>query len=168
MLLRSRGENYRYFFSKSSDPIWLSHLEQNGYFKNPPNSVVLSDSSVQYPFWPELEYLKNISQNATEEIIQEEIIRIVLKLPAVDNPRVYNYILDIALSLDGEQSVRLKPKMLEYAKLEYQFLAHRYHELLAHWTTENQTQAALELAEILIQFHPNPQDQENQNAQSSS
>ena len=168
MLLRSRGENYHYFFSRSSDPIWLSYLEQDGYFKNPPNSVVLSDGSVQYPFWRELEYLKNVSQNAPEEIIREEIIRIVLKLPAVDNPRVYNYILDIALSLDGEQSVRLKPKMLEYAKLEYQLLAHRYQELLAHWTAENQTQAALELAEILIQFHPNPQDQENQNAQSSS
>ena len=153
MLLRSRGENYHYFFSRSSDPIWLSYLEQDGYFKNPPNSVVLSDGSVQYPFWRELEYLKNISQDAPEDII-----RIVLKLPAVDNPRVYNYILDIALSLDGEQSVRLKPKMLEYAKLEYQLLAHRYKELLAHWIAENQTQSALELAEILIQFHPNPQD----------
>ena len=156
MLLRSRGENYRYFFSKSSDPIWLSHLEQNGYFKNPPNSVVLSDSSVQYPFWPELEYLKNVAQDVPEEVIQ-----IVLELPAVDNPTVYYDLLDIALSLDGERSVRLKPKMLEYAKLEHQFLAHRYHELLAHWTAENQTQAALELAEILIQFRPDPQDQEN-------
>ena len=156
MLLRSRGENYQYFFSRSSDPIWLSHLEQNGYFKNPPNSVVLSDSSVQYPFWPELEYLKNVSQD-----VPEEVIRIVLELPAVDNPTVYYDLLDIALSLDGERSVRLKPKMLEYAKLEHQFLAHRYHELLAHWTAENQTQAALELAEILIQFRPDPQDQEN-------
>ena len=121
--------------------------------------MVWSDDSVQYSFWPELEYLKNVSQD-----VPEEVLRVVLGLPAVDNPRVYNDILDIALSLDGERSARLKPKMLEYAKLEYQFLAHRYHELLAHWTTENQTQAALELAEILIQFHPNPQDQENQNA----
>ena len=125
--------------------------------------MVLSDGSVQYPFWRELEYLKNVSQD-----VPEEVIRIVLELPEIDNPRVYNDILDIALSLDGEQSIQLKPKMLEYAKLEYQFLAHKYPKLLAHWGAENQTQAALELTDILVQFYPNPQDQENQNAQSSS
>ena len=116
MLLRSRGENYRYFFSKSSDPIWLKYLEQNDYFKNPPNVAISSDGSVQYPSWPEIEYLKNISQD-----VPGEVIRIVLELPEIDNPRVYNDILDIALSLDGEQSAQLKPKMLEYAKLEHQF-----------------------------------------------
>ena len=161
-LLRSRGENYQYFFSRCSDPIWLRHLEQNGYFKNPPNSVVLSDDSVQYPPWPELEYLKNISQDAPEEVL-----RIILELPAVDNPRVYNYILEIALSFNGERSAQLKPKMLEYAKLDHQLLSLKYQELLAHWTAENQTQAALELSYILVQFYPNPQDQENQNAQSN-
>ena len=159
-LLRNRGENYQYFFSRCSDPIWLRHLEQNDYFKNPPDVVVLSDGSVQYPFWPELEYLKNISQDAPEEVL-----RIVLELPAVDNPRVYNYILDIALSFNGERSAQLKPKMLEYARLDHQLLSRRYQELLAHWTAENQTQAALDLSYILVQFYSNPQDQENQNAQ---
>ena len=161
-LLRSRGENYQYFFSRCSDPIWLRHLKQDGFFRNPPDVLVLSDGSVQYPFWPELEYLKNVAQDVPEEVIQ-----IVLELPTVDNPMVYNDILDIALSLNGEQSARLKPKMLEYASLDHQHIAHRYHELLAHWTAGNQTQAALELAEILVQFHPDPQDRENQNAQSS-
>ena len=110
---------------------------------------------MQYPFWPELEYLKNVSQEAPEKVIS-----IVLELPEVDNPSVYNYILEIALLLNGEQSVRLKPKMLEYARLEHQFLAHRYHELVVHWIVENQIQAALELVEILVQFHPDPKAEE--------
>ncbi len=164
-LLRSRGENYRYFFSKSSDPIWLSHLEQNDYFKNPPDVVVLSDGSVQYPFWPELEYLKNVSQD-----VPEEVLRIVLEFPEVNNPRVYNDILDIALSLNGELSARLKPKVLECARLDHQFFSgidsglrpELLPELLAYWTSKNQTQAALELADILVQFHPDPQAQEKQ------
>ena len=129
-LLRSRGENYRYFFLNSSDPIWLDHLEQEGYFKDPPNVVVSADGHVQYPFWPEIQYLKNVCRDAHEEVIQ-----LVLQLPAVDNPRVYNDILDIALELDSEQSARLKPKMLEYARLEHQFLPYQYPELLAHWTS---------------------------------
>ena len=103
----------------------------------------------------QLEYLKNVSQEAPEEVLQ-----IILELPLVDNPRVYDGILDIALSLYGEQSARLKPKMLEYAKIERQFLSHRYYELTVHWMTENQIQAALELVEILVQFHPDPKAEE--------
>ena len=91
-LLRSRGENYRYFFLNSNDPMWLDHLEQEGYFKDPPNAEYSSDGYVQYPLWPELQYLKNIcKEDASKEIIQE-IIQIVLQLPAVDNPRVYDMI----------------------------------------------------------------------------
>ncbi len=164
-LLRSRGENYRYFFLNSNDPMWLDHLEQEGYFKDPPNVVVSADGHVQYPLWPELQYLKNIcKEDASKEIIQE-IIQIVLQLPAVDNPRVYNDILDIALELDSEQSARLKPKMLEYARLEHQFLPYQYPELLAHWTAQDQTEAALELANILVQFAPDPQAEEKQKQQ---
>ena len=154
-LIQSRGGNYQYFFLNSSAPIWLSHIKQKDYFKNPPDAVVLADGYVQYPSWPELEYLKNVAQDAPEEVLQ-----IVLELPAVDNPRVYDDILDIALSLNGEQSARLKPKMLEYARIEHQFLSHRYHELIVHWVAEHQIQAALELVEILIQFRPDPKAEE--------
>ncbi len=144
-LLGSRDKNCQYFFSNSSNPIWLSHLKDH-YFKRPPDAVVLPNGSVQYPFWPEIEYLKNVSTDAPDEVLE-----IILQIPVVDNPRVYDVILDIALTLDGQRSAQLKPKMLEYARLENQFLAHKYPKLLAHWTSENQTQAALELAAILVQ-----------------
>ena len=158
LALIEKETDRQYFFSRLKNPQWIRPLSERGYFKSPPPIRYLPDGYVQYPFWPELEYLKNVSLEAPEEVIQ-----IVLELPAVDNPRIYNDILDIALSLNGERSARLRPKMLEYARLEHQFLGHRYHELLAHWTAENQTQAALELAEILIQSYPNPQGQEDQN-----
>ena len=154
-LIQSRGENYRYFFLNSSTPIWLSYLKQKDYFKSPPAIRYLPNGYMQYPSWPELEYLKNVSQEAPEKVIN-----IVLELPTVDNPRVYNDILEIALLLNGEQSARLKPKMLEYARLEHQFLAHGYHELVVHWVVENQIQAALELVEILVQFRPDPKAEE--------
>ena len=156
-LLRSRGENYRYFFLNNSDPIWLRPLIKDGYFKDPSNVVVSADGHVQYPFWSELQYLKNVCKDAPEEVIQ-----LVLQLPAVDNPGVYGSILDIALELDGEQSARLKPKMLEYAKLKHQFLPYQYPALLAYWTAEGQTEAALELANILVQFAPDPKAEEKQ------
>ena len=155
LALIEKETDRQHFFYRLKNPQWIQPLSERDCFKSPPAIRYLPDGYVQYPSWPELEYLKNISQEAPEEVI-----RVVLELPAVDNPRVYDDILDIALSLNGEQSARLKPKMLEYARIEHQFLSHRYHELIVHWVAENQIQAALELVEILIQFRPDPKAEE--------
>ena len=155
LALIEKETDRQHFFSRLKNPQWIQPLSERDCFKSPPVIRYLPDGYMQYPSWPELEYLKNISQEAPEEVI-----RVVSELPAVDNPRVYNDILEIALLLNGEQSVRLKPKMLEYARLEDQFLSHRYHELVIHWVVENQIQAALELVEILVQFHPDPKAEE--------
>ena len=154
MLLRTHGTNYTYFFSNCSDPFWLDRLK-NDYFHNPPNKIVLPDDTIQYPSWPELFYLKKICQ-----YVPNDVIEIVLQLPEVDNPRIYDYILEIALSLDGGQSIRLMPMILEFTSQSHYLIPHRFVELIALWTTEDQTQAALDLADILIQFHPDPQAEE--------
>ena len=98
-LIRSHGENYRYFFQNNGDPLWLDPLISARYFKDPPNLVFLAPERIQYPFWPEIEYLKKVCKKAPEEAIQ-----LVLDIPVVDNPRVYQYIIDIALELVGVQS----------------------------------------------------------------
>ena len=144
----------QYFFSRLKNPLWIQPLAEHGYFQSPPRVIHLPDGYIQLPVWPELQYLKNMSDHAPDEIIE-----IVSRLPEIDNPRVYDDILDIALRLHGEQSEKLKPKILEYAD---QFLAHRYADLLAHWTAENQTQAALELSKKLVKFVPDPQLKDKQ------
>lgn len=157
LALVKKETDRQYFFSRLKNPRWIQPLSERGCFKSPPDIRYLPDGHVQYPFWPELQYLENICKDAPEEVIQ-----LVLQLPAVDNPRVYDSILDIALELDGEQSAQLKPKMLEYAKLEHQLSHYRYLELLTHWIAENQNEAALELANILVQFDPDPRAEEKQ------
>ncbi len=157
LALFEKETDRQYFFSRLKNPHWIQPLYKRSCFKSPPVIRYLPDGHVQYPFWPELQYLKNVCKDVPEEVIQ-----IVLQLPAVDNPRVYDSILEIALELDSEQSARLKPKMLEYAKLEHQILGHEYPKLLAHWTTEVQTEAALELAEILVQFYPDEKAKDKQ------
>ncbi len=147
----------QYFFSRLKNPLWIQPLAERDYFQYPPGVRHLPDGYVQLPFWPELQYLKNMSIHAPDEVIE-----IVLRLPKVDNPRVYDDILDIALRIHGHQSARLKPKILEYTGIEYQLFADRYADLLAHWTAENQIQAALELLQILIKFMPDPQSKQKQ------
>ena len=150
--LVKKGTGRRYFFSRLKNPLWIQPLVERGYFQSPPRIRYFDDGYVQFPSWPELQYLKNMSHD-----VPDEVINVVLDLPTVDNPSVYNEILEIALQLDGEQSIKLKPKVLESLDIDYQVLPHRYGDLLAHWTSENQTSAALELTKILIEFTPDPQ-----------
>ena len=147
----------QYFFSRLKNPLWIQPLAERGCFDNPPCISVLPNGNLQCPFWGELEYLRNVCKEAPEEVVE-----LALRLPPVDNPRVYENILEIALKLEGARSAKLKPKMLEYAKLENQFLPFRFPQLLAYWTAEGQTTAALELANILVQFVPDPRAEEKQ------
>ena len=109
----------------------------------------MPDGSVQYPFWPELNYLKNVACEAPDQVVE-----LVLNLSKVDNPGVYDGILDIALELPKGHSARLRPKILEYAEIDYRSVPHRFQDLLSHWTSQGETAAALELAEIIVNFVP--------------
>ena len=154
-LIERRGANFVFFFtqiSEKTDITWLPFLEKKGYFTHPPGTQLTDDGYAIYPFWWPIRYLAKISSQ-----VPDEAIELVLQLPKVDNPRVYDGILDIALQLHGEQSAKLKRKILEYTSIDYQFLPHKYTELLAHWTAENQTSAALKLLKVLIASTTEPQ-----------
>ena len=147
----------RYFFSHLENPLWLQPLVERGRFKYPPKAQRFDDGTVIYPYWHEIQYLKNVCVD-----LPHEVIDLVVDLPKVDNPVVYDGILDIALQLPGEYSVKLKDKILDYAGMEHQFRTYRYANLLERWTKENQTSAALELAEVLVKFASDPQSESKQ------
>ena len=147
----------KYFFSRLENPLWLEPLAERGCFKYPPKAQRFDDGTIQFPYWPEIQYLKNVCRDAPDEVIN-----LVMELPPVDNPIVYDGILDIALQLPGEKSARLKSKILECIGIDRQLRTYKYVDLLAHWTAENQTSAALKLSEILIAFAPDPQSEDKQ------
>lgn len=147
----------QYFFSRLNNPLWVGPLRARGYFNNPPGVKQLPDGYVQYPHWPELAYLVTVLGEATDQIID-----IVLALPKMDNPRVYDDILAIALKLEGRESARLLPKLVEYTELDNQLLAHRYPEVLHHWTTQGNIDEALEIVKRLIPFREDPRSRAKQ------
>lgn len=148
-LIIRRGVNQAYFFLHNKEASWFPFLRERGFFRNPPNAKSLEDGHVEYPTWPELVYLKNISK-----CMPDEVLSVVLELPQVNNPRVYDLILEIALDLDGNRSVKLMPKLHEYIELNVMLIPNRFTELLVHWRHEMKTQEAIELAKTLIRFHP--------------
>ena len=159
-LIERRGANSVFFFqqiAEITDVSWFPELEKRGYFKHPPSVEPIGDGQVIFPLWWPIRYLAKISSH-----VPDKAIEIVLQLPKTDNPRVYDGILDIALQLHGEQSAKLKPKILESVSMEYQSRTYRYADILAHWTKENQISDALELSKILVAFVPDPQSKEKQ------
>lgn len=147
----------KYFFSRLENPLWLKPLTERGYFKYPPKTQRFNDGTLIYPYWYEIQYLNNVCSE-----MPDEIVRLLINLPETDNSVVYDGILDIALQLPPEYSVKLKDKILKYAGMEHQFRTYRYANLLGCWIEENQKSEALELLKILITFAPDPQSENKQ------
>lgn len=147
----------QYFFSRLNNPLWVKPLRDRGYFNAPPGLKQLPDGYVQYPHWPELGYLLAITKE-----VPDQIVEIILSLPKTDNPRVYDDILAIAIKLQGKQSALLLPKLIEYIELDNPFLAHRYPELLKHWTEQGNIYEALEITKLLVPFREDPKMRDKQ------
>jgi hypothetical protein len=141
----------QYFFLKLKNPLWIEPLRKRGYFNNPPKVKQLPEGNVQYPNWPELNYLVNMAKETTDEIID-----IVLNLPKTDNPRVYNYIIDIALNVEGRKSAKMLPKVIEFTEIENRFFAYRYPEILHHWINQGNIHEALVIVKKLVPFIEDP------------
>ena len=154
-LIKRRGANYTFFFKHASDAAWIPILDEEGYFSHPPGVEPIGEGRLAFPIWVPIQYLSRVAIDAPNEVVQ-----ILKRLPPVDNPWVYDGILDAALCLRGSQSAKLLSKMLEYARLDFHVLAHRFPSLLTHWATENQTSATLGLARALIRFVPDRKDSE--------
>ena len=147
----------KYFFSRLENPLWLKPLTKRNCFKSPPKTQRFNDGTVIYPYWHEIQYLKNVCRE-----VPDEVVKLLINLPDTDNPVVYDGILDIVLQLPIEYSVKLKDQILEYASMEHQFRVYKYAKLLERWTKENQASAGLELAKILVKFAPDPQSESKQ------
>ncbi|MGG7056239.1 hypothetical protein [Nitrosomonas sp. ANs5] len=147
----------QYFFSRLNNPLWVEPLRGRGYFNSPPGLKQLPNGYVQYPHWPELRYLVTIAEETPDQVVE-----IILSLPKTDNPRVYDDVLTIALKLNGQQSAALLPKLIEYFELDNPFPAHRYPELLQHWTVQGNIAEALEIAKLLVPFREDPRTRDKQ------
>ena len=141
----------QYFFSRLKNPLWIEPLYERDYFKSPPGVKQLPDGYVRYPFWPELDYLATVAGEATDQIID-----IVLAFPKTDNPRIYDYIIEIALKVEGRESARLLPKILEYTELDNLIFARPFLEILQHWATQGNSKEALEIVKRLVPFQKDP------------
>ena len=141
----------RFFFSRLKNPLWLQPLVERDYFSSPPGARQLPNGQVQHSIWPELEYLRNIVSD-----VPDQVTDVILGLPKVDNPNVYDVILQIAFSLPGRQSAKLRPKALECVGMDPEYLTYRLRALLVHWTEADEIEASMDLFRRLVSIGPFP------------
>ena len=147
----------QYFFSRLKNPHWIEPLKERGFFEHPPKVKSLPDGYVQYPFWPEFQFLKNVANEAAEQVVE-----VILEIPETNNPRFYDDVIDIALNIEASLSIGLKTRILEYVQGGYHFLGSPFEKVLDYWTSNDQSESALELTKELIKFQPDPQESDKQ------
>jgi hypothetical protein len=108
-LIERRGANCAFFFDNVRNSVWLKPLRSAGYFTSPPNVEPAGEGYVRFPVWWPMQFLKRLSGDAPEEVLE-----ILLQMGKTDNPQVLNDVVEIAAELPIELSVRLEPMIKDY------------------------------------------------------
>src|SRR6266446_1317595 len=88
------GGNYQYLFGKLNSPDWIPPLQKRGRFSHPPSAIV-EETSIQFPRWPEGEYLVRMAPLAPDLVFSA----IDVKVYESDNHYVHQTLLQIAAEL---------------------------------------------------------------------
>jgi hypothetical protein len=145
----------QYFFFRASAS-WVGSLASVGFFDAPPAAVVDEESGrVQFPAWPESEYLVRAAAKQAQRVSQ-----IAAAIPATDNSRVTYDLTQVAAALPVRFAASLVPGIAAGIGGRFGVLVPQAAgELLVHLSSGGQADEALCLAEALLRHMPVGQDQ---------
>ncbi|MCU4139055.1 MAG: ATP maltotriose and DNA-dependent transcriptional regulator MalT, partial [Thermodesulfobacteria bacterium] len=142
---------YQYFFKNINNPRWIKPLKKAGYFLNPPE-VVKKKDFIEFPFWPESQFLARVASKAPEEVC-----KIILKIPDTNNPRVHEDFIEAALNMPPDLSVQIFEKEMKWIKKQHE-LIFSLPDKLVKWikflAKNGYTEQALNLTQILLDISP--------------
>ncbi len=143
-----------YFFNRLENPEWLEPLWKSGFFCNPP-SVEWDEAQDEprFPPWPEARYLARMAKHKPE-VVKE----IILQMPDTRNVHVIYDLADAILNMPPDVAVQLVDKAKEWANSPSldPLLADKLGALIVHLAQGGQLEAALSLAERLLDILPDP------------
>lgn len=153
--LFGHAEQYRYFFDRLENPVWIEPLAQHGFFKRPPVPVKdESKGAIGFPPWPESRYLARMARLVDT---QETVLKIALGVPDTENVRVHEDLADVALALPPPLAAQFVPKAKKWIESPYQILlAEKLGDLVGHLAGGGRAEDAIELARTLLAVLPDP------------
>lgn len=140
----------QYFFSRAS-AAWLNPLRHTGFFTAPPPAVVDEDAGmVQFPAWPESDYLVRVGPANPSDAVDA-----ALGIPSTDNIRVHHDLVRVALAIPAHSAVRLVPAIIEGLGGRFGVLIpHDVGAVIAHLSRAGEIEPALDLAGALLNRMP--------------
>ena len=114
-LMRKSPANAEYFLEKLTSPAWIEPFEQHQLFASPypPQET---EGGLAFPFWSPGDYLARMAEKPEA---QSDVVRILLRLPHSENPRVYESIADASSALPVHLAVTLAAQLLRGAELPF-------------------------------------------------
>lgn len=147
------GANYRYFFEKIDDPKWIRPLLQaDPPFFSTPIPAKHEGDYISFPVWPESRFLVRIADRAPSDVCD-----VILQMPATDNVRVHEDLVEAALKMPPALATRVAAKESAWIREQqhvYLLLGARLGKLAEHLATGGEADAAFALAEVLLEVVP--------------
>ena len=110
--LQLRLAQRKYFFGRLTNPAWVEHLANAGFFSNSPTRQVNPDQSWRARAWPEGEYLVAVAADA-----RARVANILETVPSSnDNPVVWDIVARGGQRLPPDLAVRLVPGLTNALK----------------------------------------------------
>jgi hypothetical protein len=147
-LISKSHTNFDYFFDRLSDPAWITPLAEAGIFHKP-FAAIRDGETISLPHWSPGGYLARMAQAPGNA---ELVLRVLLQLPRVDNPRVYENVAEAAVAMSAADAKFLVPTVIHGLGLPYQTLLPEVAgKLVAHLARGRRFRSAKTLARALFQ-----------------
>jgi hypothetical protein len=155
--LIGQSGHYRYFFDRLENPEWIKPLQAKGFFGNPPPPDRDEEKgTIGFPPWPESLYLARMAS-----VNPETVFEVIIHIPNTENVRVNEDLVDAALTMPPELAAKLVEKAKAWARSPYHLLLpEKLGNLVAHLAQGRETDAALDLARVLLEVLPDQKRQE--------
>jgi hypothetical protein len=153
--------DYVFFFDNLKSDMWVQPLADEGFFSDPPTGEESEGGGIRFPPWPESQYLARVAEQAPELVIN-----VASKLPHTDNPSVQRDLVSMALKVEPIFAQRLVDKVLEWIESPYSGWLHSeyFGRLLVHLANGAELGAALKIAQKLLEFLPDPEQDKKRSA----
>jgi hypothetical protein len=144
--LLSRTANYQHFFEQLRSATWIEPLLERGFFRNPPEPI-REGGYARVPVWVESQYLARVAPDAPDIVL-----KVLSDLPATENTRVHEDVVDAALVLPPASAVRLVSKLITFLDAPFHSLVPEKLAALVERLAQNGRVApAVRLAHALLQ-----------------
>jgi len=140
----------RYFFEGLDNPVWFSHLSEQGIFKNPPDPIK-TDKGIIMPYWEATDYLIRVAN-----VYADEVAEIITHIKT-ENFRVYEQLTKAAIQMPAQPASRIARAAIDWLAVPNQFfLVDHCGELAVHLAAGDEWKPAMALCEALIETTIDP------------